>query len=140
MVGVDAAKELFYARLKIDAEGPGFCHFPDDASTFDEEFFSQLTAEQQITITRNGLPERVWRKRRDRNEALDLRVYAMAALERIKPNFPLIASKIKRKAEREKAEPTEDTVTLGAPLQSPKPQPSRKRFRPRSGGWINSWK
>ena len=143
MVGVDAAKELFYARLKIEVEGPGYCHFPDDASTFDEEFYCQLTAEQQITITRNGLPERVWRKRRDRNEALDLRVYAMAALERIKPNFPLIASKIKRKAERverERTEPTEETVTLGAPPQPPMPPPSRNRLRARQGGWINSWK
>ena len=28
MVGVDAAKEALYARLKITEPGPGYCHFP----------------------------------------------------------------------------------------------------------------
>ncbi len=141
MVGVDSAKELFYARLKIESEGPGYCHFPDDPSTFDDEFFAQLTAEQQVPIVRDGLKVMVWRKRRDRNEALDLRVYAMAALERIKPNFPLVAARIKQKAERVKAEPASEAFILGAPAPAPpsstKPKP---RSRTRPGGWINAWK
>lgn len=99
-VGVDTAKESFYARLKVEEEGPGFCHFPE-APQFDEEFFAQLTAEQQITTKKHGMDVRVWRKRRDRNEALDLRVYAMAALERMRANFPMLGKKVKQRvAER----------------------------------------
>jgi phage terminase large subunit GpA-like protein len=44
MVGVDAAKEALYARLKIGEPGPGFCHFPI-TDQYDLGYFEQLTAE-----------------------------------------------------------------------------------------------
>jgi phage terminase large subunit GpA-like protein len=53
----------------------GYCHFP----MYSKEFFEQLCAEQLITRVLNGIRRTVWEKRRDRNEALDCRVYAMAA-------------------------------------------------------------
>ena len=54
----------------------GYCHFPK----YDEEFFKQLTAERLVTVKDNrGFPHREWRKMRERNEALDCRVYARAA-------------------------------------------------------------
>ena len=56
---------------------PGYCHFPK----YDEEYFKQLCSEQyvikEVKITRNLVGE--WRKIRERNEALDIRVYARAA-------------------------------------------------------------
>ena len=76
LVGVDAAKDLLFARLKITEPGPGFCHFPDDR---DEEYFAQLTAEKIVTQYWKGRPKRSWVKTRPRNEALDVRVYALAA-------------------------------------------------------------
>lgn len=76
-VGVDACKEAFYARLKVDQPGPGYCHFPHDR---DDEWFRQLTAEKMITKYIKGRPHREWIKRaHERNEALDCRVYAIAA-------------------------------------------------------------
>ena len=78
-VGVDTAKELIYRRLKIDEPGPGFCHFPM-GQAYDEEYFAQLTAEKAITKYRNGRPRVEWVKQRARNEALDCRVYALAAV------------------------------------------------------------
>ncbi|MGC9330071.1 MAG: terminase gpA endonuclease subunit, partial [Candidatus Hinthialibacter sp.] len=54
---------------------PGFMHFP----MIDEEFFRQLTAESLVTRIRRGYAVREWRKDRERNEALDCRVYARAA-------------------------------------------------------------
>ena len=75
-VGVDTAKELIYGRLKISVPGPGFCHFP---SRYDDEYFAQLTAEQVVTRFSKGFRKREWKKTRARNEALDLRVYAIAA-------------------------------------------------------------
>ncbi|MBF0160337.1 MAG: phage terminase large subunit family protein [Magnetococcales bacterium] len=78
MVGVDSAKDAIYARLRIKAAGPGYCHFPLER---DEEWFKQLTAERVTTRYHKGRPMREWIKRdSDRNEALDCRVYAMAAL------------------------------------------------------------
>ncbi|MDX6481729.1 MAG: hypothetical protein QOG85_2239 [Gaiellaceae bacterium] len=74
LVGVDAAKEQIYARLRIPKPGPGYSHFPDDR---DEEYFRQLTAEKLLTMGR----KRRWVKHRTRNEALDLRVYAVAAFQ-----------------------------------------------------------
>src|SRR5690242_19841889 len=54
---------------------PGFCHFPQ----LGEEFFRQLTAEQLITRIVKGYRKPEWQKTRERNEALDTRIYARAA-------------------------------------------------------------
>ena len=75
-IGVDTAKELIYSRLKIAEHGPGFCHFP---IRYDDEYFKQLTAEQLVTRFNKGYRKREWKKVRPRNEALDCRVYALAA-------------------------------------------------------------
>jgi phage terminase large subunit GpA-like protein len=78
MVGVDAAKESIYSRLRLKESGPGYCHFPLDR---DAEWFRQLTAEKVTTRYSKGRPIREWiKKSHERNEALDCRVYAMAAL------------------------------------------------------------
>ena len=55
----------------------GFVHIPRGITS---EWVRQLTAEQLVTIkTRHGFPKLEWQKTRDRNEALDNRVYARAA-------------------------------------------------------------
>lgn len=51
---------------------PGYVHLP----RIGEEYIKQLCAEQLVTL-KNG--RREWQKLRDRNEALDCRVYAHAA-------------------------------------------------------------
>lgn len=83
-VGVDTAKELIYARLKISQPGAGYCHFP---SHYDDEYFAQLTAEQIVTRFSKGFRRREWKKVRARNEALDLRVYAVAAYALLNVNI-----------------------------------------------------
>ena len=67
-------KRLLYGNLKIprsvtDPQPPGFCDFPLD---YDEEYFAQLTAEEQLA-------DGSFRKVRGRNEALDCRVMALCA-------------------------------------------------------------
>ena len=84
IVGVDEAKALVYSRLRQEEPGPGHCHFPAERG---EEYFAQLTAEKQITKYRRGFPYREWVKTRPRNEALDLRVYALAALRILAPVY-----------------------------------------------------
>ncbi len=55
--------------------GAPCCHFPEYAT----EYFKQITAEQLVTRIVKGYPKREWQKTRDRNEALDCRIYARAA-------------------------------------------------------------
>ncbi len=82
VIGVDALKEAFAARVAVSEPGPGYCHFPDGR---DATWFAQLTAERIVTRYRKGRAVREWIKRPDdRNEALDARVYALAALEGLK--------------------------------------------------------
>jgi phage terminase large subunit GpA-like protein len=82
-VNVSALKSELYGWLKLEmptVEGdelfpPGFCHFPQ----LGEEFFRQLTAEQLMTRIVRGYRKTEWQKARERNEALDTRIYARAA-------------------------------------------------------------
>lgn len=84
-VGSDAGKAAFYARLRIEAPGPGYVHLPSGLS---EEIFAQLTAEKLITRYVRGYPRREWQLPRGRrNEQLDCRVYADAAAERYGVRF-----------------------------------------------------
>lgn len=77
-VGVDTAKDTLFARLKITAPGPGYLHF---ATWLDAEYFAQLTAEQVVVRHVKGRALRAYTKKQGRrNEALDLEVYAFAAL------------------------------------------------------------
>jgi phage terminase large subunit GpA-like protein len=78
MIGVDAAKDAIYSRLRILDEGPSYCHFPLGRDLL---YFEQLTSEKKITRYHNGYARHDWKKDLGaRNEALDCRVYAYAAL------------------------------------------------------------
>jgi len=76
IVGTDAAKEIVVARLSLEEAGPGCCHFPIGR---DLDYFEMLTAEKPVRSYVKGVPVRKW-VARGRNEALDCRVYALAAL------------------------------------------------------------
>jgi phage terminase large subunit GpA-like protein len=55
----------------------GYLHLPQGT---DAEWTRQLVAEQLVTVkTRRGFSKLEWQKLRERNEALDCRVYARAA-------------------------------------------------------------
>jgi phage terminase large subunit GpA-like protein len=98
MVGVDQAKALLYSRLKIMEPGPGYIHFPREPS-FDDEYFSQLTAEKLVQKMRGTRPFTEWVQTRARNEALDCKVYALAALR-------LSGINLTERARKRAAEPT----------------------------------
>ena len=85
MVGVDSAKEQIYSRLKLTTPGPGYCHFPVGR---DERYYSGLTSEVVHTRYSKGFPVREWKlKPNTRNEPLDCRVYAYAALCSLNVNW-----------------------------------------------------
>lgn len=90
-LGVDTGKSLILQRLKIEEEGPGYCHFPKDEEGktysprgYDERYFKGLTAERQVLVYKKGKPYFEWHIRDNsykRNEPLDCRDYAQAAME-----------------------------------------------------------
>lgn len=78
-MGSDTGKAAFYARLRIEEEGPGYVHLP---SGLPDEAFSQLTAEKLVTRYIRGHAKREWHLPAGRrNEDLDCRVMADAAAE-----------------------------------------------------------
>lgn len=112
-VGTDTAKAMIYSRLAIPAPGPGFCHFPKSdvlgEYSADWEYFRQLTSEKQVTRTVKGKVVRRFEKPSGvRNEALDVRVYATAALYILNPRLqplpeqPAVAAEQKPAREKPK--------------------------------------
>lgn len=91
IVGTDEAKMIVNRRWGISEPGPGYCHFPADR---DPEWFAQATAEKLVTRHLRGFGHREWHKTRERNEALDCRVYAYAALKVVNPNFARLAKRL----------------------------------------------
>ena len=87
ILGVDAGKESLLSRLKTAEPGPGFCHFPKETDRgYDFTYFQGLTGEYRVPKMVKGVPKLVWVKKQGvRNEPLDIRNYATAALEIISP-------------------------------------------------------
>jgi len=122
-VGVDTAKDLLFARMRIRDEGAGYIHFHDDLH---DEYFRQLTAEKIITKYTRGFKKRIFQKIRPRNEALDCFVYAIAAYAILNIDVNSIANK--RDSDMRV---TEDV----------KPKQQQTPFVPKlQKGFVNSWR
>lgn len=134
-VGSDTAKEFIFSRLQSDKDA--FIHFP---ITLDEEYFKSLTAEKRVTKYFRGQKRLEWKQIRDRNEALDTFVYALAGVYILQPNFDRIEANIEAKQssyeiEQHQEQPKND---VGADLQQKR---KNLRQRPRyNQNYINSWK
>lgn len=120
LLGTATSKTTIHARLRITEPGPRFMHYNQ---SFDEEWFEQLGAEAPRMVKKKGYSHIEWVKLRSRNEALDLEVMQLAAVEILNPNFLVIA----------RAAGQNPTVTK--PFQSDRrptrPVLQRPRFRPR---------
>lgn len=101
-VGVDTAKEVVMARLRIKEPGEGYCHFPTGRS---EEYYRMLTSEKRVVKYYKGRPRNEWVKTRTRNEALDCRVYGTAALSILNLNLESLYRKGLRTEVRESDKP-----------------------------------
>ena len=126
VIGVDPAKEALYARLKITEPGPGYCHFPI-SDQYDLGYFEQLTAETCRVRYTKGFAHREWTKKAGaRNEALDARCYAYAALQsliagrfRLNRQAQQIEALIAAKAAGAEAQPVQGQVAAGRPARKP---------------------
>lgn len=119
IIGVDAAKEMVYANLRITEPGPGYCHFN---MSYDRDHFEQMTAEEVVVKYVKGLPVRQWQIKgggRARNEALDIRVGALAALEGLRFHGLKMSKQAAVIANRAGAEPIEDRPETIKPAPQP---------------------
>ncbi len=128
IVGVDTAKDSVYGRFKIADPGPGYCHLPN---TYDDEWFVQVTAETVVTRYREGRPYRVWvLPGGKRNEALDCRVYALAARMSL--------------SKRQTRPSTITTEKVDAPVPDKTEDKPKRGFVKKAigsrGGFVGGWK
>lgn len=124
-VGVDTAKDLLFARMRIKEAGPGYMHFAD---ALNDEYFRQLTAEKIVTRFHRGFKKRVFEKIRPRNEALDCMVYALAAYGILGVNVNALADKLENAQDAVESEQKEQKQT-----------PYLQRGKPR-GNFATSWR
>lgn len=165
VIGTDAAKDTLAGYLLVGEPGPGYCHFPNEFERagrlyYDEKHFEQLRSERPVTVYTKKGAVRSWQKIKAsaRNEALDLRVYNMAALALLNPGWRGLMRKRREAAERvarearpepaETPEPAEagadeghaaEEVQAAAP-EEPEAMPRRPKMRRRRGrGWATNW-
>lgn len=92
-IGVDAGKSTVLSRCRIEDEGPAYCHWPRQGERgYDEEYFRGLLSEKQVYKYTGGRSKLEWVKTHRRNEPLDIRNYATAALEILNPNLESLAA------------------------------------------------
>jgi phage terminase large subunit GpA-like protein len=125
-IGVDNAKAMIYARLKLTTTGgPGFIHFPN-TQAFDDEYFEQVTAERLVTKIRGTRPYHEWVQIRPRNEALDCLVGNLAVL-RLGVNLAKLdqeTPKARTQNATQNATPQPDPIAA-PPAPKPPQQPAR---------------
>lgn len=127
-VGVDSAKSTLAHRLAITSPGEGCCHFPR-RPPYDVEHFRQLTAEKLVRKRNRatGQARMQWILRPNRqNHRLDVRVYAMAALE------ALINAGVSLESRYESFLEERGQMEDGGKGEPPPEAP-----RARGGGWIH---
>jgi len=135
LVGTDTAKDQWTRWLTLTEDGPGRCHFP---AYYTPEWFGMVTAEKVRKRYVKGYAVREWVKvsPHARNEALDIRVYNLAAVMWLKPSFGAIRRKLVADlsvSDEHKPEKTADP--------EPQKKPARKKRRNRrSAGFVSGWK
>lgn len=92
-IGVDSGKAQIMSKLKVQEAGPHYSHFPSNSGLgYEEQYFNGLLSERQV-----------WKKTgwkwevipgHKRNEPLDCRNYANAAIEILNPDFDAIEKKL----------------------------------------------
>jgi phage terminase large subunit GpA-like protein len=118
VICVDTGKDAVFARLQSTTPGPGYMHFP---TWVDDEFLEQLTAEKSVRKYVKGRGAvREWVKVRERNEAFDLQVYALAALHVLFPDTQTLRTLSER------------ALVAPAAAAAPVRNPARK-------SWVKNW-
>lgn len=97
-IGVDAGKADIMGSLKVQEPGPKFCHFPrGEDRGYDMAFFNGLLSEKLVMKSERGRTRWAWEKLKghERNEALDCRNYALAALRVLDPDMDAVERRLR---------------------------------------------
>jgi phage terminase large subunit GpA-like protein len=136
MIGTDTAKSLIYSRYKLSERGPGYCHYPA-TDEYDDEYFAMATAETKIKRYKKGVEYYEWQKENSqRNEALDCRVYNLAAVRLLQQHYGV---KLKEKlviSETKPTPPEKEVVIAKETINSAR----KKRNRRPKGGFTQGWR
>ena len=122
-LGVDAGKAAIMQSLKVKEKGARYCHFPlGDERGYNMDYFNGLLSEREV-IRGNSVK---WEKLpgHRRNEALDCRNYAFAALKIANPDFEAAEKRLfdRRNEKKKKAE------EKAAKKTAPKPKKKKDVF------------
>jgi phage terminase large subunit GpA-like protein len=122
ILGGNKLKSTMFGYLALEEPGAGFCHIPD---SYDSAWFEQLQTEHQIAKRIGGKPAQIWEKKKGglRNEAIDKRQYALAALMSMRVDMKGLVATFQAMAEQRRA-----------------PQKTENYFTPRTGGFVQGWR
>lgn len=139
-VGVDTAKGQLYSYLRLDKPGPGYVHFPKK-DWCDEEFCKQITAEKLIMHKKEYRPRLEWVKMRERNEALDCAVYALASLESRRVDLVLAMMHLKKRVAELTPKPEEPIIagSIPPPIMQQQQQRSAPQRRTIKNNWVTGY-
>lgn len=138
-LGVDDGKQQVFNRLGIEEIGDGYFHFGMDGDKdltyrgYDEVYFKGLLSEERRLVKRNGTLKNVWvPKSGVRNEPLDLRVYNLAAMQSLKPDWDRLYEAIhnQKPVKTQKLDVSESDTSIQS-VQRPAMRP-RNRFSRRN--------
>lgn len=108
-IGVDAAKaDILKGMLLVLEPGPKYCHFPKNPEAgYDYNYFMGLLSETEVTKMERGRKVTRWLPLpgHERNEPLDIRNYAYAALVSLDPDMDAVAARLRAAKEKPKAAP-----------------------------------
>lgn len=138
-VGTDNAKsEFLRSQLREAVVGPGFVHLPDWLDTAQVE---QFVAEKRVRRMHRGQPVYEWQKKSAdiRNEALDCRIYARAALELLGTRF-IRALGAKAAVRTGAAVPITAAPPPLPPSYGEQVRQAKAARQIRRGGWVNGWR
>jgi phage terminase large subunit GpA-like protein len=132
----DEELEAFAAGAEHGATWPaGYVHIPAGVAA---EPIKQMTAERLVTTKgRKGFAKLEWRQMRDRNEALDCRVYARAAAWLLGADRFDDAKWLELESQLIPAGGPEPPI--GGQAQRPRPSSGRKREQGHMGGRRPGW-
>lgn len=144
-IGTDTAKDVIFSRLRRSTPGPAYMNFPTGTT---DEYFAQLTGEKKVRELVGGRPVYRYKKIRPRNEALDLEVYNLAALQSlgraVYDHLERWVKKLEVEAETMPAgsavDETPDPPPPDPGNETPAQQARRRLTRPKRAGWVNGWK
>ncbi|MFS8184216.1 phage terminase large subunit family protein [Pseudovibrio denitrificans] len=134
IVGVDSLKHTLISRLRIEAACAGYCHFPEGR---DLDYFRGITAEKPVRVYKGGVAKIKWVADSGvRNEPLDCRVYASAALHGLAASGVMLEQAVK--ALGEKAIRQEDRAELRSRQEQKESVPSPCLLKNRHSTMVKS--